>query len=114
MPLSVHTAFHMRLLPTGHASTASPTEDDGLAPPAGLLPDRQRSAPQALHAAEMMHLERPRRIAAGLALVGLETTDQVIRTFDPTRPCRDIVDKRTCPAGAGQMLQPPQLDTKRR
>lgn len=38
MPLSMQTAFHMRLLPTGHGSAAGREQDDGLAPPAGRLP----------------------------------------------------------------------------
>lgn len=38
MHLSMHTAFHMRLLPTGHGSAAGRAQDDGLAPPAGRLP----------------------------------------------------------------------------
>jgi len=79
------TAFRTRMLSTGDGCTARRAQDNGLAPPIGPFPDRQRSASQVTEAAEMMHLEWSRRIAARFAFASVKSIDQIIWAFDPPR-----------------------------
>lgn len=97
------------MLSTRNGCSARRAQDNGLAPPTGLFPNRQHAL-QISYAAEVMHLKWSARAAARFAPASAKSIDQIIWVFDPPRTCRDVVHNRTRPEGLSEMLQSPQFD----